>query len=445
MLTNLFLGVISCSAVMSILAVGYLLISKMLKKKQSARWRYMAWWLLGIGFLTPFKPAIFGKALYEFGMPTRTVTYYSDGEGYFNAITTKNDIPLLCNTSRSEKIIIAIWLLGIALTAFLMLRRQVHFQRSMKRLRRPADSMTQTMLELTCIDLGIPCDYKIYTLPVIVSPMMTGLIHPIILMPERKYDSDELRLILKHELLHHMHKDLWCKLLWMCCKVLHWFNPLMGTLMRRMEQDCELACDEAVMRGESPEAAGIYCNSILETALHQVRTGKHTPVLATNYSGSKEMLKDRMDSVLTRRRKRRYCIVLLLTALGVVLTGQIFSNRSRRIIGSVQEPVMRATTALAETTATYNINYGTAPNAFPLSAETSLMYSEASYQTVTTATMYTQNYGITSPETTIPPVMTTIIYGADGMIYAVSAYSNQTIPSYVTSVTQYTTATQLIP
>ena len=443
MLSNLFLGVLTCSAVMSVLTVGYLIISKLLKKRQSARWRYAAWWLLGIGFLTPFKPALFGRAVYEFGSPYQTITYYDDGFGYSNSISVRNPMSVFGSASRAERMLIAFWLLGMLLAAVLMIRRQMRFQRSMKRLRRPADSVTQTVLELTCIDLGIPCNYKIYTLPVIVSPMMTGLFHPIILMPERKYDQEELRLILKHELLHHMHGDLWCKLLWMGCKVLHWFNPLIGLFMRRMEQDCELACDEAVMRGESPEAAGIYCDSILETALHQVRTGRHTPVLATNYSGSKEMLKDRMDSVLTRRRKRRYCMVFLLTALGVVFTGQIFSRRSdRRVFRDRYEPEVTEVTGIRETTYT------------PVTVLQDITYPDMQEMTtmlaVTTSTMAMQNYGITAkPETvpavSAPPVMTTIFYGADGMIYAVSAYANQTIPPYVTSAITYTTATQIIP
>lgn len=433
MLGTLFMGVFTCSVIMSVVALGYLLISRTLKKKQSARWRYAAWWLLGIGFLTPFKLPLFGRPLYEFGTAADDMRY----------IAVRDVSTMFYDVPRSGRGFVMFWLLGIVITGMLMLRRHMKFTRSMKRLRRPADSFTQTMLELTCIELGIPCNMQIYTLPVIVSPMMTGLFRPVILMPERTYDREELRLILKHELLHRMHGDLWCKLLWMGCRVMHWFNPLMPMLMRHMEQDCELACDEAVMRGESAETAGIYCSSILETALHQVRTGRNAPVLATNFSGGKEMLRDRMDSVLSRRRKRRYLIVFALTAFGILLTGQVFARRqtTRTRIGYVPEnPSETAISVTAMNPQEYSgVKYTTFTT---VTATVPAAYFDEGYEpempVYTTAAMPVPS--ATATTSVMPemyanqPVMTTVIVGADGVIYAVSAYAQQTtVPAAVTA------------
>ena len=431
-MNDLFLAVLSCSLIMSILSVGWLLISKLLKKKQSARWRYAVWWLLGIGFLFPFKPAIFGKALCEFGEPAAKVIRYIDSSGTLNVIEQEEDFRLFNMRTKGELLLFLLWIVGMTLTAYLMFRRQRRFQHSMQRLRQPADSMTKTMLQLTCIDLDIPCNFEICTLPVIVSPMMTGLFHPIILMPEHKYEPEELRLILKHELLHYMHGDLWCKLLWMGCRAMHWFNPLMGLFMRRMEHDCELACDEDVMRGESPEAAGIYCNSILETALHQVRTGKNTPVLATNYAGSKDMLKERMDSVLSRRTKRRYIAVVLLTAAGVVLTGQIFSKKQREMFWtSVPQQTVLATTHYDDAEMPVSVAYPAVTTAV-----TDLSGRAPTRLTTSTTVTPLSQPAVYMETTSAVPVMTTVIYGADGMIYAVSAYAGQTsLPPYVTAET----------
>lgn len=435
-LVNFCLALLGCSVMMSVLSGAYLLISKLLKNKQSAVWRYAAWWLLGLGFLIPNKPALLGRPLYEFGRPEH-IAYYElmpDGSYEYAGTFTENSIGF----STPEIWLMLIWTTGFVVMMFLTLRRQIHFIRSMKRLRQPADAVTQTMLELTCIDLDIQNHVEIYTLPVIVSPMMTGLFRPCILLPEQEYQPEELRLIIKHELVHYRHGDLWCKLLWMVCRMLHWFNPFMPVLMRRMEQDCEMACDETVMRNESDETAGVYCNSILETALHQVRTGRQTPVLATNFSGSKDMLRDRMNSVLTRGQKRKYVLIIAGIALLTVLTGQLFAQqRSSEIYAydDLEEAYESSTPYPAD-----GIIYETEiTQSFPTVTTSPMPIPETTYP----LTELPVRVETTAPAAAVgdTPVMTTVIIGNDGMIYAVSAYSQPTaattatIPAYVTSGT----------
>ena len=47
-------------------------------------------------------------------------------------------------------------------------------------------------------------------------------------------------------------KDLLFQTLLAFCRCLHWFNPLLPLIQRMMERDCELACDEMVLRSASP-------------------------------------------------------------------------------------------------------------------------------------------------------------------------------------------------
>ena len=78
------------------------------------------------------------------------------------------------------------------------------------------ESISDMMLEVACT-LGIKRRVAIYYSDIITSPMMTGLINPVILLPRREYGYDELRLIIKHELTHYKHNDLWIKLLLTIC------------------------------------------------------------------------------------------------------------------------------------------------------------------------------------------------------------------------------------
>ena len=49
----------------------------------------------------------------------------------------------------------------------------------------------------------------------------------------------------------------WIKWLAVLARAVHWFNPAVWWLVRRLEQDCELSCDEqTVRRWDSPAGRG---------------------------------------------------------------------------------------------------------------------------------------------------------------------------------------------
>ena len=376
-----------CSGLMTALTLLYLAVSHLLKKRQSALWRYAAWWVLGLGFLFPVKPQI-GSGLIAVGPVV--AEYETQG------IAVQMHSP----ASRVSALLLAVWAVGFAVTAVRMLRRQIRFSRSIRRLRRPADAAAQTVLELTCIEMEMPCTVRAYSVPVIPSPMLSGLRHPAILLPEREYTAQELRLICKHELTHLDHGDLWCKLLWLGAQAVHWFNPLMPVLMRRMEQDCELACDEAVMRGETDESAAVYCNSILETALQHCRGGQ-APILATNFSGSREMLRDRMAAILARTERRRFWLIPAGISLLTLLTGSVFALWQHSYQVRRQAETIAYTEPMPITVTT-------------MPAGTSIAVQEAAESSAVMTETVPQM---------LHPTMTTAYIGEDGMVYAVTGYS----------------------
>lgn len=84
-----------------------------------------------------------------------------------------------------------------------------------------------------------------------------GVIKPVIFL-QKKYAPKELYWILKHEMTHIVRKDLWVKLFleFVCC--LHWFNPFIYLLERKMRFLCETSCDEHVIRDCTEEDCRIY-------------------------------------------------------------------------------------------------------------------------------------------------------------------------------------------
>ena len=69
--------------------------------------------------------------------------------------------------------------------------------------------------------------------------------------------QEELKLILKHEIVHIAREDSWSKFFLVFCTAMYWFNPLMWYAMKKSAEDMELSCDDAFVTvvGVLPEIA----------------------------------------------------------------------------------------------------------------------------------------------------------------------------------------------
>ena len=75
------------------------------------------------------------------------------------------------------------------------------------------------------------------------TPMLVGVIDPVILLPCEDYSDAELNHILRHELRHFYRHDTAVKWLVIAARSLHWFNPLMPLIVREVNEICEYSCD----------------------------------------------------------------------------------------------------------------------------------------------------------------------------------------------------------
>ena len=140
---------------------------------------------------------------------------------------------------------------------------------------------------------------------------MTGLLRPRLLLPHERYDVQELRYILRHELCHLKRRDMLLKLVLLAANAMHWFNPVVYLMLRQADEDIELACDSAATDGlELPERAA-YSRTLLAAVQSSVRALPAT----TCFGGTVERLKRRITNVLGAQKKRGLGIVALVLAL----------------------------------------------------------------------------------------------------------------------------------
>lgn len=185
------------------------------------------------------------------------------------------------------------------------------FRRTVRRWKRDVSRADYAaMLSDTARDLGVSAPEMIVC-EAISTPAVTGLLRPRLLLPHERYDVQELRYILRHELCHLKRRDMLLKLVLLAANAMHWFNPVVYLMLRQADEDIELACDSAATDGlELPERAA-YSRTLLAAVQSSVRALPAT----TCFGGTVERLKRRITNVLGAQKKRGLGVVALVLAL----------------------------------------------------------------------------------------------------------------------------------
>lgn len=148
------------------------------------------------------------------------------------------------------------------------------------------------------------------------SPLLIGMMRPAVMLPERSIGDQELRYIFLHELTHCKRLDLPAKWLVQTAVCLHWFNPLIYIIAKRMDRLCELACDEAVIRSMSAVEKQGYGETLLAWAASL--PGKPATMwgaMSSEGQGLKERLLAIMKSA-KRKNSALLAVLLLVSAAG---------------------------------------------------------------------------------------------------------------------------------
>ena len=150
------------------------------------------------------------------------------------------------------------------------------------------------------------------------SPLLAGLLRPVLLLPAAGVEGEAAPLVLRHELVHYRRRDLWLKLAATVARCVHWFNPAVYLLTRALFEDIELACDSAVVAGLDSGARKRYGEAILDCAEHQCMMRQ---TLTTCFANDKKALKTRLSELFVSGTKKRGMALVVLCALTVCIVG----------------------------------------------------------------------------------------------------------------------------
>lgn len=308
------LNLLTSSLTITAVAFIYMFFLKILKERWSAKWRYYTWTLIFAGFLIPYRFS-FGSAAVNIDTELRAVIV--GNTGYYSLPDKNLDI---------FTVAFLIWAVGAAVFTIKTLTNQHMFINSVKRLSHPADKAAEALIDKLTDDLSIWQEVKAVKLSEVTTPMIVGFFSPTIILPDREFTDNELRLILKHELLHFKSRDLFVKAFMLIAQAVNWFNPFIILFVRNAEQQCEMYCDERAMEGESEESKKLYCQSILNTALVNTKATMYLkPILSSNFNISKSGLKQRLKTILSTQKRYSLRIIVALMAALIAMSGTVFA------------------------------------------------------------------------------------------------------------------------
>lgn len=158
-----------------------------------------------------------------------------------------------------------VWVIGVVGMVAWFIISHIRFLNYVRRWSRPAvDPETIQSYNQVGDLLGLDIRPKLRLCSGLRAPMLAGIFRPTLLLPEKGLTGDALVYSLLHELTHYKRRDIWLKTLALWVNAVHWFNPCMWYMMRLVERDTELACDEAALKKLPREEHGAYGKTILD-------------------------------------------------------------------------------------------------------------------------------------------------------------------------------------
>lgn len=284
--------------------------------------------LILLGFAIPLRPTILisfrGKSAIGRAVANRhtirhdfSVFLEAAGQKEIHAVSVKGI------GFSMEQLIFMIWVFGCV---GMLLYRMVQYAVFLKMIKRWSSDITDQGILTAFTEmkeyLKIKSDLQIKCCACISSPMLVRLRKPAILLPDKLYTQQELRLVLHHEMVHLKRKDLLYKWVLMLAVAANWFNPIVYLFTRAFVFYGEISCDEAVTENMNENDRRQYILTIINLAAIKPNFGT---IFSSPFQGGKESMKKRIHFIMNLSKKR-FGYGLFAVCLSIILSsGTVFA------------------------------------------------------------------------------------------------------------------------
>ncbi|GAB6991139.1 M56 family metallopeptidase [Paenibacillus pini] len=287
-LSNVFMWFCYSSFMAGAVALLVMLVQTLLKRRLSPRIRYLLWFVVVLRLVMPILPSSHLSMFNVLDWMKGAASTTSITQDVPNPPMIKNyNLEPLPKTPSSggdvhaqisEERAIAkvgskenlypwyiqfaalIWITGVLAILLYLAAYRVVMQRNFRTFHRVTDPRLMEILDSCRGQFSIRRTIRLYSGRYVKSPYIAGIIRPWIYVPEgmdKHLSAAQLHHIFAHELAHYKRRDVAWNLLGSLLLAVHWMNPVMWIVVKRMKADRELACDAYTLErlGESEALA----------------------------------------------------------------------------------------------------------------------------------------------------------------------------------------------
>lgn len=308
--------------------------------KASAKSRYAVWLAASVKFALPLSAfAALGSWLNLGSLIPRSAdanSLSSNGVDFSDIILAEPVAAVISTADTPNNhneifcVLTLLWLVACLSLFALWWKRSRSFKALLGYRNTPTSEREAELLNNAQHRVGLTARVHLFISDSIIEPVVLGIWKPVIVMPRglsQKLTDDEFESVLIHELSHVARRDNLVGVLQMALCCLLWFHPLIWLIKRKLLEEREQACDEAVVRRESkPE---VYVSGLLKVVrygLHSQQSAGLANAAGTNLSQRVELI---MKNKTTKIKGQKWIVGVAFGALCLLCVAAGFTAAAR--------------------------------------------------------------------------------------------------------------------
>lgn len=324
-MNEIFLIIFSLSISGSLIALLLFLLKPIVKDRLSKTWQYYIFLVVIVRLFLPFGPdtSLMGMVFNQVGdyiavadnstaAPNMdNLLFLPDGapqeQADEDAVT-----PISPAKNIGETLLAWLWLAWLVPAVLFLFRKVANYYRYTRAVKNGCSLITNNHIlniyRETCVAMDIKHAPRLAMNEQVAAPMVAGIIQPVIVLPDTKLKDIDMRYVFQHELTHYKRLDIAYKWLVQVALCLHWFNPAIYWVNREINRNCELSCDENVIRRLDEKDKYAYGDMLLGA----IRLDKIAPraTVSLTLSEDTKLIKERLKAILTHKRQSRKLIIM---------------------------------------------------------------------------------------------------------------------------------------
>lgn len=209
-------------------------------------------------------------------------------------------------------LLLALWAVG----SLVMVIKDVRLQRRFDRYLQSIDFVDRPELLKIAAEYGN--DFAVLISPQLDMPFTSGILHPVIYLPDVELSDAEWRMVFRHEITHIRSRDNLKKLFFLVVEVLFWWNPLARFSSKEVNTLLELRCDVKVVRNLNDQGQADYIATL--KVLMECTSQDKCPAIVASLIGTHDEMQRRFEALKSKNSNKweRWLLFTILCAAFVL-------------------------------------------------------------------------------------------------------------------------------